>query len=154
MEKELFEQKKILYFGTSTPQEVVAFSTTRIYAVSYSALSDKYTMDEYCKVILHEAVHVLQLITTRIAPEESVWLYEAVACYLTGQAADKPRKEKILSWEAVKQNFYAVPECYGIAYHLGKALLSSCPSRDIVALCADVPRCEAICAGAYAALFK
>ena len=154
MDRNFFEQQKSIFIGKNASSEIVAFSAVRICVVSYCALRDKYTLDEYCKVILHEAVHVLQQITTRVPLEQNVWLYEAVACYLAGQTAESPQMEKAMPWDTVKQDFYAVPRCYGIAFHLGKALLSDCPPSDIVALCSDVPRCEKICAKAYATLFK
>lgn len=105
-------------------------------------------------MILHEIVHVLQRIATRVPPEQFIWLYEAVACYLAEQSAEISQSGNPVSWDTVKQNFYTVPGCYGIAYHLGKALLSGCPPGDVIARCSDVPRCETICAETYAGLFK
>lgn len=154
MERDVFTQQKNIHFGKiANSEEIVAFSGVNVSVLSYSALRDKYTLDEYCKVILHETVHVLQRITTMVPTEDNVWLYEAVACYLAGQMAKRPQKKEAMPWDTVKQNFYAVPKCYSIAYHLGKALLADCPSSCIVDLCSDVPRCEETCAKAYTTLF-
>lgn len=151
---EPFEREKGLHFGKSADPEIVAFSTEHVCAVSYRAIRSRYTPEEYRRAILHEFVHVLQWITTRVPPGQNVWLYEAVACYLAGQAADISRKENAVPWNMVRQNFYAVPGCYRIAYHLGAALLSDCTPGEAAAWCSDVPRCEAVCAEAYAGLFK
>ena len=149
-----FEIERGLYFGKNASPEIVSFSTERVCVVSYRVIYNQYTPEEYRKVILHELVHVLQWITTRIPPERNVWLYEAAACYLAGQTADISHMENAVPWEMVKQSFYATPGCYGIAYHLGVALLSGCAPGEVAALCSDVPRCEAVCAEAYANLFK
>lgn len=154
MDKNIFKQQKSFYLGKSASPEVVAFSTERIHVVSYRALCDRYTCEEYHKVILHEVVHVVQQLATKVPPEKNVWLYEAVACYLAGQRTEIPQRGVPLPWDVVKQDFYAVPRCYSIAYHLGKSLLSGCLSGGIVALCSDVSRCDKICAEAYASLFK
>lgn len=156
MEKEPFTQQCSLYFGQNTNSQIVAFSTTQIYALSYDAICGQYTSEAYYQVILHEIVHVLQLFATRVPIPPNVWLYEAIACYLAEQVTElppqPPSQETAPPWEIVKQNFYAVPKCYTLAYHLGKALLSHCPPSDIITLCSDVPRCEAICAQAYQAI--
>lgn len=154
LDQELFERAKGLHFGKSAGPEIVAFSTERVYAVSYHAVCSQYTPEEYRRVILHEFVHVLQWIATRVPPDQHVWLYEAAACYLAGQTADVPYIENVIPWDMVKQNFYAAPGCYSIAYHLGAALLSSCAPGEAVARCSDVPHCAAVCAEAYANLFK
>lgn len=152
--REAFEREKSLRFGKSAGPEIVAFSTGRVRAASYRAVLGRYTPEEYRGVILHELVHVLQWISTRVPPERNVWLYEAAACYLAGQAADVPPVGDAVPWDAVRRDFYGAPGCYGIAYHLGSALLSGCPPGGAAALCSDVPRCETVCAKAYAGLFK
>lgn len=149
-----FEREKGLHFGKSAGPEIVAFSTEHVCAVSYRAIRDGYTPEEYRRVILHEFVHVLQWITTRIPPDQNIWLYEAAACYLAGQTADISHMEHTVPWDMVRQNFYATPECYSIAYHLGTALLSGCVPGEAAIRCSDVPHCEAVCAEAYASLFK
>ena len=155
LDKQAFEDKKSLHFGKSTGSEIVAFSIVNICAVSYRTIHDQYTPEEYCRVILHELVHVLQRITTRISPEQNVWLYEAVACYLAGQRADISYGEKTHTpWDIFKKNCYAVPACYNIAYHLGAALMSSCAPGEAAARCSDVTQCEAVCAQAYRNLFR
>ena len=155
LDKQSFEDKKSLHFRKSAGSEIVAFSTVSICAVSYRTIHDQYTPEEYCRVILHELVHVLQRITTRISPEQNVWLYEAVACYLAGQRADVSYREKTHTpWDIFKKNFYAVPECYSIAYHLGSALMSSCAPGEAAARCSDVVHCETVCAQAYRNLFR
>lgn len=155
LDEKAFEHEKSLHFGNSAGSEIVAFSMVHIYAVSYRAIHDQYTPEEYCRVILHELVHVLQLISTRIPPEQNAWLYEAVACYLAGQRADISYREKIHTpWDIFKKNFYATPECYSIAYHLGATLMSGCAPGEAVARCSDILHCEAICAEAYGDLFK
>lgn len=151
---EPFEREKGLHFGKSTGPEIVAFSTEHVCAVSYRAIRSRYTPERYRQVILHEFVHVLQWIATRVPTEQNVWLYEAAACYLAGQTADISHKENAVPWDTVRQNFYATPECYRIAYHLGAALLSGCAPGEAAARCSDVPYCEAVCAEAYAGLFK
>ena len=152
--REAFEPEKSLRFGKSAGPEIVAFSTEHICAASYRAVRGRYTPEAYRKVILHELVHVLQWISTRVPPEQNIWLYEAAACYLAGQAADVPPMGDAVPWDAVRRNFYATPGCYSVAYHLGSALLSGCAPGQAAALCSDVPRCEAVCAEAYARLFK
>ena len=154
MGRERFETEKGLRFGKNASPEIVSFSTERVRVVSYRVIDKQYTPEEYRKVILHELVHVLQRIATRIPPERNIWLYEAVACYLAGQKAEIPRMENAAPWETVKQSFYATPGCYAIAYHLGMALLSDCAPGEVAALCSDALRCEALCAEAYAKLLK
>jgi len=149
-----FEREKGLYFGKSAGPEIVAFSTERVRAVSYRAVQSRYTPEGYRQVILHEFVHVLQWISTRVPPKQNVWLYEAVACFLAGQTADVSHMGDAVPWDTFRQDFYAAPRCYGIAYHLGAALLSGCAPGEAVARCSDVPHCEAVCAEAYAGLFK
>jgi len=154
MGRKRFEIEKGLHFGKNASPEIVSFSTERVCVVSYHAISNQYAPEEYRRVILHELVHVLQWITTRIPPERNVWLYEAAACYLAGQTADISRIKDAAPWEMVKRSFYAIPGCYAIAYHLGAALLSDCAPGEVAALCSDASRCEAICAEVYASLFK
>lgn len=149
-----FEREKGLRFGKSAGPEIVAFSTEYVCAVSYRAVHGQYTPEGYRRVILHELVHVLQWITTRVPPDQNVWLYEAAACYLAGQVAGPLPLRSAAPWDAVKQTFYTIPGCYRIAYHLGAALLSDCAPGEAAARCSDVPRCEAVCAEAYASLFK
>lgn len=149
-----FEREKGLHFGKSAGPEIVAFSTDRVCAVSYRAVRDRYTMEGYRRVILHEFVHILQWIATRVPPRQNVWLYEAAACYLAGQTADVSHIGNTVSWDAVRQNFYATPGCYSVAYHLGAALLSGCAPGEAASRCSDVPHCEAVCAEAYTSLFK
>ena len=155
LDQNTFDQRKSLRFGKSAGSKIVAFSTVSICVVSYHAIHDRYTPEAYRQVILHELVHVLQQISTRIPPEQNAWLYESVACYLAGQRADISNTEKAhVSWHVFKENFYMVPECYRIAYHLGAALLSDCASGEAVSRCSDVPFCEAICSRVYDDLFK
>ena len=155
LDQNAFDQRKSLHFGKSAGSTIVAFSTVSICVVSYHAIHDRYTPEEYRQVILHELVHVLQQISTRVPPEQNAWLYEAVACYLAGQRADISNKEKAhVPWYIFKKNFYLVPECYSIAYHLGAALLSDCASGEAVSRCSDIPLCEAICSRAYDGLFR
>lgn len=151
---EPFEREKGLHFGKGAGPEIVAFSTEHVCAVSYRAIRSRYTPEGYRQVILHEFVHVLQWIATRVPTEQNVWLYEAAACYLAGQTADISNKGNAVPWDTVRQNFYATPGCYCIAYHLGAALLSGCAPGEAAARCSDVPYCEAVCAEAYAGLFK
>lgn len=154
MGRKRFEIERSLHFGKNASPEIVSFSTEHVCVVSYRVICNQYTPEEYRRVILHELVHVLQWIATRIPPERNVWLYEAVACYLAGQTADISRMKNAAPWEMVKQSFYETPGCYGIAYHLGAALLSGRAPGEVTALCSNVPRCEAVCAEAYANLFK
>ena len=155
LDQNAFDQRKSLHFGKSAGSTIVAFSTVSICVVSYHAIHDRYTPEEYRQVILHELVHVLQQISTRVPPEQNAWLYEAVACYVAGQYADISNKEKShVPWHIFKKNFYMVPECYSIAYHLGAALLSDCASGEAVSRCSDVSLCELICSRVYDGLFK
>lgn len=149
-----FEHEKSLHFGKSAGPEIVAFSMGRVCVVAYHAIRGQYTPEGYRRLILHEFVHTLQRIATRVPPEQNVWLYEAAACYLAGQTADILHLGDVVPWDMVKQNFYAIPGCYRIAYHLGAALLSDCAPGEAATRCSDVPYCETVCAETYASLFR
>ena len=140
-----FSEMKNMLFKSCNTNDIVAFSAESVYALSYPEIAMHYTIDSFCKVILHECIHAIQLMTTKVPTSHAVWLYEAVACYLSEQYQAFPKEEPIPTWRNVKNDFYSINHCYALAYLIGKMLIKQNDSADIVSLLSDLPRCETLC---------
>lgn len=148
MRKEKFEKEKSLFLKVKTDFECYAFSTYCIKAVAYEEIKSKIKMQAYCKMILHEVIHVLQHISTAIHPDSAVWLYESIACYLAEQFPDYD----VLAfpeWKKIKEDFYAVRDCYSIAYLIGKYLFDTFTFDEVMNLSKEIDRAERICGEWY-----
>ena len=100
-----------------------AISIDAIYIIEYTDISKKESKENYCKIILHEYIHILQHISTSLLPSKAVWLYESIACYLSGQ--ETPPPTSIPSWSLFESDFYSINDCYSIVYIFGKLFLDT-----------------------------
>lgn len=139
-------------FNSRPKNESMAFATHGVFLLDYRFVSDRCSSAEYCEVMLHECVHVLQHLQTRIPPAQAVWLYESVACYLSGQSNAK-RPVSPPTWSMCKENFIEIPGCYHIAYRLGEALFSHRETNEVIYLLSDLALCEQLCQRTYERLF-
>lgn len=124
-EKSDFENKmKDICINSS--EEIVAFqyNINCVFVLDYQNLNTKYSQAEYISVIIHECVHVLQFYYSKISSKQYVWLYESIACYLSGQK-NKRDIIDIESWDVFESDFYNMKDCYGVAYRFGAALFQS-----------------------------
>ena len=143
LRKALFERERDLHFRKNATPDCVAFSSWRIVVESYNDLKKCYSDIAYCKLVLHECIHVLQRFTTKVPACDAVWLYEAVACYLAGQEKVVPlRNIRDIEWDSLKYAFYDVKDCYAIAYKLGKEFFTQFGTATALKMCADPELCE------------
>lgn len=100
---------------------VIAFScdVNNIFVLEYRNLKNKYSLNAYEAVIVHECIHAFQAYYSMIPPKYYVWLYESVACYLAKQNKSYDEK-KLVSWDTFINDFYTIKDCYGLAYNFGK----------------------------------
>ena len=98
-----------------------AYDINNILVLEYKAVNDRYSLNEYYAVILHECIHAFQAYFSMISPEKYIWLYESVACYLAKQNKSFSEKNRV-SWEKFTNDFYSSDDCYCLAYNFGKTI--------------------------------
>lgn len=130
----------------------IAFSDSGIYALSYSELSKKMSRSGYLRAIRHELIHVLQHLASRVPPHEMIWLYESLACVIAKQRQKLPISTS--DWFRFVTNFYAIPDCYAVAYNFGKALLDAYTLRDLMTLSKNKGKCLQVSHEIYQGLFN
>lgn len=119
-----------------------AMSCDSIYIIDYYDVSKELSEDEYCKTLLHECIHILQHISTGLIPSKAIWLYESIACFLSGQETYKPLQ--FPSWELFKSNFYSVDDCYSVAYMYGQLFINIIGLEKLIAYEDDLNALEMI----------
>lgn len=122
--------------------ECLAFCSDAIYAIEYTYINEKQTESDYCKMILHECIHLLQQISTGLLPIKAVWLYESIACYLSEQKKIIPAC--IPSWHSFQTDFYSIKDNYAIAYILGKELIDNVGLERIIEIQNNLKELHAI----------
>lgn len=117
------------------PTYSTAFSVSgnEIYIASYTCLCKVMSEEEYIKLIIHECTHILQMYFSKITPENYIWLYESVACYISNQYNDY-LPEQIITWDIFVNDFYNIVDCYGLAYKYGLELFKHYTKREILNL--------------------
>lgn len=110
-------------------RSIIAFTydVNRIYIMHYQAVKNSITKESYISIILHECTHIFQFYFSKLSQRKYVWLYESIACYLSGQ---KKQYKKLAnySWDSFVTDFYHMPDCYALAYKFGEALFRVYPS--------------------------
>ena len=110
-------------------ENVIAFTCNinHIYVTDYKTVEEQFNLSSYVAVIVHECIHVLQYYFSRISQNEYIWLYESIACYLSGQKETYNNYTDI-KWDSFVREFYGVPNCYGRAYKFGEILFNAYPN--------------------------
>lgn len=129
-QEEEFLKKARLYIEDSS--QVIAFTcdVNKIYVLEYECINDRYSINEYEALIIHECTHVFQAYFSMLPPEQYVWLYETVACYLAKQEKTYTGRNRVL-WDDFVNDFYKIDECYGLAYIFGKEIFN-CFGEEIL----------------------
>ena len=112
--------------GINIIDEAVAFVSdiNHIYVIKYDCIKRFLSKSSYSAIILHECIHVFQLYYSKLPQSQYIWLYESVACYLADQKKQYDRRSEKL-WDAFVNDFYNVPDCYGLAYDFGRKLFET-----------------------------
>lgn len=131
-------------------KECLAFCSDAVYAIEYTLIKARQPENDYCKIILHECIHILQHISTGLAPIKAIWLYESIACYLSDQKLDFPTH--IPSWYIFQSDFYLLKDNYAIAYALGKELIDNVGLEKIIEIQQNLKELQTIGYSAYNAL--
>lgn len=129
-----------------------AYTDSHVHVLSYQHLKGKVNRTDYLKMIRHECIHVLQHLSSRIAPREQTWLYESVACVIAKQYRNTPLNPP--TWFNFTRHFYAVPECYAVAYHFGKAMLKAYSLKDLIDLSKRKKECLQLSRKIYKSTFN
>lgn len=129
-----------------------AYTDSHVHVLSYQDLKGKVARTDYLKMIRHECIHVLQHLSSRIAPRELIWLYESVACVIAKQFRNTPLNPP--TWFNFTRHFYAVPECYAVAYHFGKAMLKAYSLKDLIDLSKRKKECLQLSRRIYKSTFN
>lgn len=153
LEKEAFIKEKNKYLAHDISFDCVAFSTYKVYVISYSAVSNQYSIEDYFRLIMHECIHVLQFYATKIPYKSAIWLYEAIASYLSGQSHAE-KKISLPDWNQLLNDFYRCNNCYNAAYEIGKCLFRKYPISQVMDICSDISKAEEICRNEYFKLLK
>lgn len=130
----------------------VAYTDSHVHVLSYQHLKEKIARTDYLKIIRHECIHVLQHLSSRVPPHELPWLYESVACAIAEQCMNIPLKPP--TWFSFTRHFYALPECYAVAYHFGKAMLNTYSLKDLIALSKRRSECLRLSRKIYKSTFS
>ena len=133
-------------------QNPIAYIDSSIHVLHYSYISAFCERKSYLKIIRHECVHALQLLTSLVHPKNCQWLYESIACAVAEQ--EQPISETIPAWETFVEHFYEIPGCYAIAYHFGSALLHRFSIPEIIRLSKSNAECVAECQRLYKEVFN
>ncbi len=128
----------------------LAFSSDAVYAIEYNDITAEISEVEYSKIILHECIHILQQISTKLAPAKVVWLYESIACFLSDQETVKPIQ--LPSWNDLRNDFYSIRECYSFAYIFGKFLINTIGLEKIISMQDNLEELEQMGYNAYCRL--
>lgn len=125
--EECFFEKLIESFSFDNTTNIVAVTcnVNRVFIKQYECIKRGFSIESYIAVIVHECVHIFQYYYSMIPQAQYVWFYEAIACYLAGQNK-KYCQDRNCSWERFTSDFYSTPNCYELAYELGKALFNRC----------------------------
>ena len=130
-------------FGISKQyNECLAFCYDAIYAIEYTYIDATQIEDDYCKIILHECIHLLQHISTGLMPIKAIWLYESIACYLADQKMNIPAC--LPSWQSFHSDFYSIKDNYAIAYLFGKELIDNIGLERIIEIQDNLKELHAI----------
>lgn len=137
VEKTQFEQELVLR-GLERHISDLAITTDKIFIKKHTDWDTICSQKEYQQLVLHECVHMLQMYASTTLPENHIWLYESIACYMAGQRGNCPAYSTLMpQWSKFCSSFYVCPNAYYWAYKVGAYIFDNYNQEQILQICCD-----------------